>query len=512
MADKDLVIHLPMDGNSDSDALRDRSGSNIGAKTHGNPKWKRSGGHDGKGAFEFDGNDDISVEGRFPLRSSYTKTAWIYWIGNGGREAGNNIISGDSNKGGHALWAPKIYGNRLSAGHNSHWKTVQDKSPLKRNRWYFVALTYDRSSGEMILYKDAVKVSRAKVGSADRDVTDPTISIGSFGHKNGWMIQGVVDDVRIYKRALSADEIAGIFKKGGIIAKQSKSGQASPKPKPQEKRVKGFVVWESNRTGQWELYRANTDGSGLKRLTQLAKIYRIPYDDYLRPRISPDGKTVLFGYGRRKAPVEVWIVPSNGGKSRKLTVGNPLNWSSDSKRIYFVRNRQIWQYELSTGKESLLNKVKVPVDGRSGNMVGDIRPDLKAAVFRTGKSNEYFVFGKGKTIKRMGGCEPAFSSDGRYIYWVQGPRDFRVWDSKSNKERTLLGKPPVKRWNYTYFPRVSSDNRWIVYGASPNQHNHSSSDYEIFLQELKNWRPVGKPIRLSRDKRTDRWGELWAGK
>ena len=30
-------------------------------------------------------------------------------------------------------------------------------------------------------------------------------------------------------------------------------------------------------------------------------------------------------------------------------------------------------------------------------MVADIRPDLKAAVFRA-KKNEYFVFGKGKSL------------------------------------------------------------------------------------------------------------------
>lgn len=502
----DLVIYLPMDGKSFNNALQNQTGNNINTVIHGDPEWKSSSGHDSGGAFAFDGNDDISLGDNFPIHTSYTKMAWVYWTGNEGLQAGNNIISGDENEKGHALWCPELYGNRLSAGHNAKWNIVQDKTPLQRNRWYFVALTYNHPSGEMILYKDAVEVSRAILPSADRDVADPTISIGSFGYKNGWMFQGIIDDVRIYRRALNSDDIKIVF-----ATKQTKIAQKPSEPKESANQSQGFIIWESNRTGQWELYRANVDGSGFRKLTNLSKTYQLPYEGYLRPRISPDGKLVLFGYGRQKAPVEVWIIPSEGGEPKKLTVGNPLNWSPDGKIIYFVRDSQVWKYEFNTGKESIVYQGRVPVDGRDGSMVGDIRPDLKAAVFRSPKANEYFVFDKGATIKTTGGCEPSLSSDGNYMYWVQGPKDFRIWDIQNNKEWQLLGTPSYERWNYTYFPQVSYDNHWLVYGASPDQHDHNTSDYEIFIQELKNWQPVGKPHRISQDPKTDRWGSLWVG-
>jgi len=502
----DLVIYFPMDGKSSNEAFQNQLGNRINIIMHGNPEWEPSGGFDGKGAFQFNGKEDISLGEHFPLRSSYTKMARIYWTGNDGDNGGNNIISGDENNKGHAFWCPKLYGNRLSAGHNSKWNIVQDKSPLQPKKWYLVALTFDYPSGEMVLYKDAVEVSKAIVQPADRDVNDPTISIGSFGHKSGWMFQGKIDDVRIYNRALSADEIKAIFSGKDDLANKLRTEMKKPGLLSQ-----GYVVWESNRTGQWELYRANLDGSGFRQLTNLAKIYQIPYDSYLRPRISPDGKTILFGYGKSKAPVEVWTIPSDGGEPKKLTVGNPLNWSPDGKIIYFVRDSQVWKYEFNTGKESILYQRQVPVDGRDGNMVGDISPDLKAAVFRSPEANEYFVFDKGETIKTTGGCEPSFSSDGKYMYWVQGPKDFRIWDIQNNKEWQLLGTPPYERWNYTYFPQVSWNNLWLVFGASPDQHDHNTSDYEIFIQELRNWQPVGKPIRISNDPKTDRWGFLWIG-
>ena len=84
-----------------------------------------------------------------------------------------------------------------------------------------------------------------------------------------------------------------------------------------------------------------------------------------------------------------------------------------------------------------------------------------------------------------------------------------MWDIENDKEHQFLGTPDYENWNYTYFPRVSRDSKWLAYGASPNQHDHNTSDYEIFIQELDNWQPVGKPIRISNDPKTDRWADIF---
>ena len=44
-------------------------------------------------------------------------------------------------------------------------------------------------------------------------------------------------------------------------------------------------------------------------------------------------------------------------------MGNPLNWSTDGREIYFVRDYKVWRYELASGKESLLHKARAPVSG-----------------------------------------------------------------------------------------------------------------------------------------------------
>ncbi len=144
--------------------------------------------------------------------------------------------------------------------------------------------------------------------------------------------------------------------------------------------------------------------------------------------------------------------------------------------------------------------------------MGSLSPDLASIAYRGENSNEYFVFSDGKTMKTMGGCEPGISESGEYVYWVNGPKDFRIWSISKNEERQFFGQPPVKEWNYTYFPCVTNNERWLTYGASPNQHDHNTSDYEIYIQELDNWNPIGKPVRLSWDPSTDRWAYLWASK
>jgi lysophospholipase L1-like esterase len=216
-----MVLYLPMEGGA-ANALEDYSGNGITAVTYGDPTWSASAGHDSMGAFIFDGNDDLSAGENFPLSSSYTKTAWVYRTGSGAN-GGNNIISGDENNVGHALWAPDTYSNHLSGGHNGNWNTVQDAVPLALDTWFFVSLSYDYSNGKMILYKDGAMVDSATVPPGDRNVTDATISIGSFGSGNGWMWQGTIDDARIYNRTLSPEQILSLYQDGSNNIKSTET-------------------------------------------------------------------------------------------------------------------------------------------------------------------------------------------------------------------------------------------------------------------------------------------------
>lgn len=276
-------------------------------------------------------------------------------------------------------------------------------------------------------------------------------------------------------------------------------------------RVKGFLVWESNRSGAWELYRINTDGSGFQRLTRFSEGQNpLAWDGYLRPRVAPDGRQVLFNYGRRGGRSEAWLVPADGGEAKKITEGNALNWTADGRSFYLIRDGRVLRHDLADGNETPVGAATLPIDGKQPD-VGAVRPDTSMVALRGPRRNEVFNTQTGESVRTMGGCEPQFSADGRYLYWVEGPKNFHVVDLETGEERQLLGQPPVEPFNYTYFPTVTRDGRWLAYGASPNQHDHNTSNYEIYLQELRDWRPVGAPVRFSWHPRTDRWPTLWVG-
>ncbi|MDX9856910.1 MAG: LamG-like jellyroll fold domain-containing protein [candidate division Zixibacteria bacterium] len=203
-----MSLYLPFEGGS-ANALNDYSGKSVTVSAVGDPAWTATGGHDGFGAMDFDGNDHLIAGENFPVNSSYTKTAWVYRTGT----LNNNIISGDLGAGGHAFWAPTSTSHALSAGHNSHWTTVQDSEPLALDTWYFVAVSYDIATRMMVLYKNGAVVDTATVPVADSVVTDNTITVGAFGPGHWWT--GTIDDPRVYNFALSPEQIATLYTPGG---------------------------------------------------------------------------------------------------------------------------------------------------------------------------------------------------------------------------------------------------------------------------------------------------------
>ena len=198
-----MEFFLPFEGGGDQ-TLRDFSGNQVPVTTFGDPTWLPTGGHDGQGAYEFDGNDYLIPQAVFPTLSSYTKTAWIYRTG----DSYNGIISSEVHGagGGHCFRVPPS--GHLDAGQNGDWSRVVDPGLIDPVTWYFVVVTFEYSTGEMILYKDGVSVDSAILDVLDRDVTDPIVYVGATQHSFQW--EGVIDDPRVYARALSPEQITAL--------------------------------------------------------------------------------------------------------------------------------------------------------------------------------------------------------------------------------------------------------------------------------------------------------------
>ena len=173
-------LYLPFEGNYD-DALLDFSGNHNDASTSGNPDeepvWSATGGYNGAGAFVFDGNDDyLLIPNAMPLNSSYTKTAWINIAdtASGFMNIISSTLHGDNN---HYLYISAD--GFLTAGHSFGTVMIANSDSLYHEEWYFVAVTFEYSTGEIILFIDGSEVAREIVPAGFRSVIDPSVMIGT---------------------------------------------------------------------------------------------------------------------------------------------------------------------------------------------------------------------------------------------------------------------------------------------------------------------------------------------
>jgi hypothetical protein len=82
------------------------------------------------------------------------------------------------------------------------------------------------------------------------------------------------------------------------------------------------------------------------------------------------------------------------------------------------------------------------------------------------------------------------------------------------------GKPPKElsddelkfmdlagRRSHEYFPQLSADGKWMVWGATQRGHDHDIADYEIYVWEVGT--SAEKAVRLSYHSGNDRWPDLF---
>ena len=118
--------------------------------------------------------------------------------------AARHLLAIGSDRGFHGLWM----GLGVKRSYVERGAPIA-RSLLQDGKWHLVAATYDRAA--MKLFADGKEIGRAAVGGPiDIAGTSPAY-IGSLGGR-GEFFPGGIDDVRVYARALSGDEIKGMLR------------------------------------------------------------------------------------------------------------------------------------------------------------------------------------------------------------------------------------------------------------------------------------------------------------
>jgi methionine-rich copper-binding protein CopC len=208
------ILNMPFDTGSDSPFVRDySSGANhglLGAGTVANyPTWVDTGRVGG--AYDFDGtNDHISLNIPAQTYPSGSLEAWFNaenWAGCPGGRCMIVMLGG----GGYAYLGILTSGKlEFLAGGTDILAADQ---VFNLDEWYHVVGTYDKVSQTQSMYINGVLEKTEPLVNTDFLVSNGTVTIGTANGLDQYF-NGLIDEVKIYNRALTPEQIAKNYAKG----------------------------------------------------------------------------------------------------------------------------------------------------------------------------------------------------------------------------------------------------------------------------------------------------------
>jgi len=229
------------------------------------------------------------------------------------------------------------------------------------------------------------------------------------------------------------------------------------------------IAFYSNRSGTWEIWVCDRDGSNAVQLTSLGGI------DWDGATWSPDGRRIAFGLFTG-GKIRLFVVNASGGIPRTLTTDpsgamfHP-SWSRDGQSIYFRSGRggqsEIWKVPAGGGESVRItrNSADLPQMSPDGKFLYFEKTDRypqECSIWRIPAEG-----GEEAVVLASTACHPAYVVGEQGIYFFsprdkQGRQDLSLLDTNTGKTRKLL---TIEQPGATY-AAVSPDGRTILYTAS----------------------------------------------
>jgi hypothetical protein len=290
------------------------------------------------------------------------------------------------------------------------------------------------------------------------------------------------------------------------------------------RKANGIIVWSSSRMGNHDLFTMKTDGSNVQQITRGDSV------DWF-PRFAPGSTKILFCRSKQG-----WVSERDANNSDKWDIytvdvdGSNLvkvvdsgSWGSwvGPNEIVFVRGTTVLTKQLPDGAETAIMS-SAGVDALDGALLQ--QPEMSRdrayiAITLRGSKRETGIWNiASKHWNPTGlGCQINWLPDQSSVYWVNptgngGSQVFRMpltqdKPTKEYSETELAFMDLPGRRSHEYFPQLSADGKWLVWGITQRGHDHDTADYEIYLWEVGT--PADSAVRLTHHSANDRWPDIY---
>jgi len=315
-----LVAFYPFNGDAD-----DASGNGHDGVLYGPvPTFDRFG--NATSAYRFDGSNDYISISSFPLLTAdFSYCAWVKFLGGHGIST-FGINGPDPGHTWNFTYDPGRDRWDMWDNSNSSWYTRDDID----SAWTFVVVVYDGDT--QYLYVDGVLLNSRSVRTPISSRSGRSLWLGSAGT---WQfLNGIIDDIRVYRRALNQSEIRALYTENGWFAS---TPEMIPVPSPSHETRPAFK-WHALEEGTLYTLQVDTIGDFRSPFISLALT-----DTAFTPGVAlPYGTAhwrVKAGYGRfanaqsfkildPRVPILIPYVPEVTQERRPLLRWQPVDGAS----------------------------------------------------------------------------------------------------------------------------------------------------------------------------------------
>lgn len=246
-------------------------------------------------------------------------------------------------------------------------------------------------------------------------------------------------------------------------------------------KVLAYSTKEENKQGEPKqsfIYTVSVDGGAAKRLTE---------ERTWLPSFSPDGKNIAYvkAYGSKgsKSGSDLWIIPSDGGKSVQVTdLGGDIwdsVWSPDGRMIALLRSplsneeiNEIWIVPISRERKSQGAPTKINLFLTSSMRLAGWTPDNRIGLLLQNPVHQaiYTVPSSGgkATQVTLAGTHPSWSPDGKRLFFYM-EENICSSPAEGGQVSVIPISGNAQEAGEWYSPNLSPDGKTVVFPGTKKE-------------------------------------------